>query len=238
MCFNKEVSLLSFIVASAVVINLYIEKEKFLATILLLISLIQLNEYFIWKYFKSKTYNYYFTLMIAFIITLQIVISYTMSESELSPQQKERHHVVRKVMLVLMITFVILSGIFIYNVYKNNNKSSLTSIVSKESCRLLWGMHRTKNSIPISIIGTIAVVLYCVLLSYSLYITDNYDIMVVILGSLLMVFLYNLWYGISFSQNYGSVWCFMSNLLIVYVIIIRFENVNPSLINTDHGLFP
>lgn len=238
MCFNKEVSFLSFIIALAVVVKLYIEKNNFLATIVLLITTIQLIEFFIWTFFKSPKLNYYFTFLVCVVLVLQIVISYIMSETELTPEEKEKHKTVRGVMFVCVVVFFITSVLFIYNVYRTHGMSQLTSIVSKHSCRLLWGFQRNKNPLYNSIFGYISAFLYPILLSYVLYITENYDIMFVILGSLAMVLMYNFWYGIPFSQNYGSIWCFLSNLLIIYVIIIRFEDVNPSLINIDHGLSP
>jgi hypothetical protein len=86
MCWNKEVSLNTFLFSGFVLLliiynNKYTKYKTleldnfwiylFLATIIL----VQLDEYFIWKYIKNSYYNTFYTIIIQSIFFIQPVIS-------------------------------------------------------------------------------------------------------------------------------------------------------------------
>lgn len=96
MCFNKEVSIVVFIIGLAAAIKLIYdgmtqknqERKTVIGVIIFMISLMQLNEYFLWKFSnkdddekvpvdqETKENNYMANIFIGFTLYFQLVVSY------------------------------------------------------------------------------------------------------------------------------------------------------------------
>jgi hypothetical protein len=197
MCWNKDVSLNTFLFSSFVFLlilynNKYsIYKIKEFENIwfcLFIISVfsIQLVEYFLWIYLNNKYYNYILT----FIIFLLLAFFQPISAIMLIPYKRIKYITLGTYLLLLFILIII------------NKKDDVKSIKNKNG-HLNW----------MFTIYNYKLIFYCLFIFFSLFLYKYY-VGLFFSISLLLICLYNYYNDLSFS----SMWCWMINITAIYYI--------------------
>jgi hypothetical protein len=201
MCWNKDVSLNTFLFSSFVFLlilynNKYsIYKIKEFENIwfcLFSISVfsMQLVEYFLWIYLNNKFYNYILTK-----IALLLVIFQPISAIMLIPYKKIKYITLGTYLFLLSISIIISQKDKIFTIKSNNN-------------HLNWRFINYNYKL----------FFYCVFVFFSLFLYKYY--IGIFFGMfLLIISLYNYYNDLSF----GSMWCWMLNSVsILYVFYLLF----------------
>jgi hypothetical protein len=197
MCWNKDVSLNTFLFSSFVFLlilynNKYsIYKIKEFENIwfcLFIISVfsIQLVEYFLWIYLNNKYYNYILT----FIIFLLLAFFQPISAIMLIPYKRIKYITLGTYLLLLFVLIFI------------NRNDKIKSIKSKNG-HLNW----------MFTIYNYKLIFYCLFIFFSLFLYKYY-VGLFFSISLLLICLYNYYHDLSFS----SMWCWMINITSIYYI--------------------
>ena len=190
MCWNAEVSLNTFIYA---IISFFIvigfNKLPIITSIVsLFVSLIQLYEYFAWKYIHNEKIIYYLSIFGPLIILLQLLlISYSNFND--------------KTELIITISLIFIVGIIwmIYNYY--NDKFDMKV---GENGHLIWYW-----------VDTPLIIMILVFLLYLYPMIRNNNIYTFIFTS--VVLLISLYYYYKY-KTWGTMWCYFSNILWIFLI--------------------
>ena len=190
MCWNAEVSLNTFIYA---IISFFIvigfNKLPIITSIIsLFVSLIQLYEYFAWKYIHNEKIIYYLSIFGPLIILLQLLlISYSNFND--------------KTELIITISLIFIVGIIwmIYNYY--NDKFDMKV---GENGHLIWYW-----------VDTPLIIMILVFLLYLYPMIRNNNIYTFIFTS--VVLLISLYYYYKY-KTWGTMWCYFSNILWIFLI--------------------
>jgi hypothetical protein len=138
MCFDQTTSLITFSIS--VVCFTYLlyygykhnnKYDKIAATYVILIGLMQVIEYFLWKYQQPSTINHLFSLFIILVLFLQQFLG-TIIFLFLFPN-----------LYPAVVSYIVALFLFVYSfftIYLLNwlNKKNLYSTPDKNSCRLAW----------------------------------------------------------------------------------------------------
>ena len=137
MCFDAKTSAITFTIGALSSIYLFYngiktnnKANKLFSLVVILTSLMQLIEYFLWKNQKCKKTNHMFSLLIIVVLILQPILDC----SYYYYLYKDKSIISLKLLLIYITIFSI-SGIFLINWL---NKMQLCSTPSKKSCRLHW----------------------------------------------------------------------------------------------------
>jgi len=198
MCWNKDVSLNTFLFSSFVFLlilynnkySIYKIKEFeniWFCLFILSVFSIQLVEYFLWIYLNNKFYNYILT----FFIFLLIAFFQPISAIMLIPYKKIKYITLGTYLVLLFVTIFI------------NRNDKIKSIKSNNG-HLNWRFTNYNYKI----------LFYCVFIFFSLFLYKYY-IGLFFAISLLLICLYNYYNDLSF----GSMWCWMINIVSIYYII-------------------
>ena len=192
MCYNSTVSLNTFIYAiiSAIIVLSLNEISIGAIFICLSISLMQLLEYFTWKYIDNKTYNYYFSIIGSLILLLQIIL---ISHFNLT-DKKER---------IIVFTIIFIGIIYFYYYVFTNNLFYMD--VGKNG-HLVWHY----IDIPI-----LALIIVFILYTYPFFRSNRIEGGVISLITLLISLYFYYKY-----KTWGSMWCYISNILWIGLIIM------------------
>ena len=190
MCWNAEVSLNTFIYA---IISFFIvigfNKLPIITSIIsLFVSLIQLYEYFAWKYIHNEKIIYYLSIFGPLIILLQLLlISYSNFND--------------KTELIITISLIFIVGIIwmIYNYY--NDKFDMKV---GENGHLIWYW-----------VDTPLIIMILVFLLYLYPMIRNNNIYTFIFTS--VVLLISLYYYYKY-KTWGTMWCYFSNLIWIFLL--------------------
>jgi hypothetical protein len=197
MCWNKDVSLNTFLFSSFVFLlilynnkySIYKIKEFeniWFCLFILSVFSMQLVEYFLWVYLNNKFYNYVLT---SFVLLL-LVIFQPISAIMLIPYKKIKYITLGTYLFLLSISIIINKNDKIFTIKSNNN-------------HLNW---RLDNFYILRS--------YCVFIFFSLFLYKYY--IGIFFGIfLLIISLYNYYNDLSF----GSMWCWMLNSVSIYYII-------------------
>jgi len=168
MCFDQTTSLTTFSIS--VLCFTYLlhfgivnnnKYDKIAATYVILIGLMQLIEFFLWKYQKPSAINHLFSLLIIVVLFLQqflgsIVFMYLFPN--LYPGM------IRNIVLLLLVFFTA----FIIYLLNWLNKQNLFSTPDKQSCRLAWAPFTVLSKTEYSrLLFLIFLFFYFVIGSYS-----------------------------------------------------------------------
>ena len=201
MCWNKDVSLNTFIFSSFVLgliiyNNTYtqykIDELNSIWVYLFLMSfiLIQLIEYFIWLNIKNPLYNGVFTMLATLLLLVQPIVS-TMLITNKIVQQK---------MLYSYILFIIPVALYKFNVKKINSSVS-------ELGHLRWNTVVSYDTILDKLFSLIWGFFFLFPLFYQGY---NFGLL---FGSLtLIILIYNFYK----DKSIGSMWCWIVNAGMLY----------------------
>lgn len=147
MCWNKEVSIITFIVVIVLVIILYkrnIGSDRHLAILSAVFVTIQLMEFFIWLSLENKgsdvarKVNHIATRMILILLWAQPLVNMYMAGTTGIPQQTEIGTV------VLWSGLVIFGALFIYSIVLASRGRFKTT--TGPNCHLVWQRSNTGRS--------------------------------------------------------------------------------------------
>jgi hypothetical protein len=184
MCFNSQTSLIAFLIAFISSILLAQRGKILESTIILFISFIQLNEYYLWENNACNKNNVLLSMITVIILSAQM---YVFTKEHLKFNKKKKNPNIY-LFIVICVTILLL-----YEIYKNN----YCSIKEKNSHRLKWAV--TYSSL---------VYLYCLLYFFQLAFYDLSSPLVII--TLIFGVLYAKYKKSSATDIIGSLWCFMS----------------------------
>ncbi len=210
MCFNKEVSLLIFILSAALFTKLYYKAYKsndvvikqrynLVATVVLVISLIQLLEFFMFLNQYKNRLNSLLSFLIHLTLCMQIVTIFAMGYNNIFKDN---------------LAVVSLFALFLFSFVASTLHVDWSNVYSiKDSCRLNWGVYSNKHwSLYLF------QVLYFILLSVFFY--KIFGILGLV--ALLITFFMSIAVAMKCdSMNFGSLWCFAAIFLIVIVGIFN-----------------
>ena len=234
MCFNATTSLVTFsisLICFGYLLYYGIKKNNnydiFASIVVILIGLMQLIEYFLWKNqdCSLNINNHNWSLMIMVLLALQPVVT-CMAYKFLF---KGANMVLNNIIFFLCFIYIIFTVYLVYFL----NKTRLCSKPSKNSCRLVWAPFKelttliksdkldfTSNNLYKIILFGIFLLFYFVLLGYGLYdmvlkgkFWEGYIKYPVRYSILPVTYLYSLIYsyykeGRNWVDIYGSFWCF------------------------------
>lgn len=194
MCWSAEVSLQTFLSTSLFILVIYLLNPNDIFSIFFMLSftVMQLIEYFIWRYINDKKKLYLFGFLTFFIIFLQPIIL-------LLCIPKERYLV--KYYILLQLSWLIFSYIFlqlrfIFLPYISKNK------------HISWNW--TNNNI-----FTIVFVLIYLIFYLGMIYKYSHPI-IFILGIVTLAYSF---YNYNNYKTASSMWCWIANLLVVIFLV-------------------
>jgi len=236
MCFNATTSLLTFsisVLCFGYLLYYGIKKNNnydvFASIVVILIGLMQLIEYFLWKNQNCSLNinNHFWSIMIMVLLALQPIVTCAAYKFLF----KSANMILNNIMFVICFIYVIFTGYLVYFL----NKKNLCSRPSNKSCRLEWGPFKeltvftklkqvdfTYNNLYKFILFVIFFAVYFLLFGYSFgwYDTllkgkffEGYIKYPVRYSVLPITYLYSLIYsyyqeGTTWVDIFGSFWCF------------------------------
>lgn len=193
MCWNAEVSLNTFIfgIVSAIIVLILNKLKYHLVLILLSFTLIQLLEYFAWKNLNNKK-----VIRILSIIGIQIIFIQLLLLNYYLPRTQKLKIILTSAVVITYILFLLFQFPYV----------KLDMEKSKINKHLIW--HWLDLPLFWLLIGFLFYLIPC-------YLTNN--IYVFTFGILTLTFsLYNYYK----YKTWGSMWCYISNSLWIFAIII------------------
>ena len=205
MCYNKDVSLKTYLLSIVFSIILFIYGDKYDKTISIfsfVFGHMQLAEYFLWKHQKCNKINYYITIIIHILLFLQplsIILAglyYNVFNIDIK---------ILKILL-LIISLLLLYVIILYV----RNKKKICSKEDKTG-NLNWDLINKKNILFNGLFG----VVYMFILIFSwLYLKDKFR------GRLLSFILLFTFLLSKFNfKNWESMWCYISNIIPIIFLV-------------------
>jgi len=226
MCFDANTSLATFSISflsAAYLYNKNNKLDKFLAVATILIGLMQLLEFFIWKNQQCSQINHMLSLLIIVLLTMQPILG-------LNYYNKLFNRFNKKAVALYSLASLLFTG---YNIGKLN-KYSLCSKPTSKSCRLNWDAF-TKINYSNKLIPMTFFIFYFVpqlLIGLSLYKNNKNDMLkrpftftflpATFITTLLYVcYTQNIFHEVAFdpyiylenTDVWGTMWCFMSVFL-------------------------
>ena len=210
MCFNKETSIVSYLtgtIFSCLILNKGLnEKNKnFIITgiAFIVICLMQLNEYFIWKNQNCDEKNSFWSIVIMIVLLLQVFVFYICVKY---------YYNIKFYIDFLFIIFIILAIYSIIILVKNRKK--LCSKPTKNHCRLEWASlkYLYTNHKLLIIIASIGYMLLLLLLSKKIkfetnsFLLNHFLKIALLLSVLISIYLEK----VDFFNIFGSLWCFIT----------------------------
>jgi len=193
MCYNYKTSICAFL-SGLILITDNDYENRTIGIVCILVSLIQLNEFFLWKNQSCDKINHIFSLLIICILYLQAIIIGSFNKSYLN--------------VLVSIIFTIL---FIY-IFYNGHINNVCTIKGIKSKRLEWGIlipdKHTLESVAISLFGCLYI-----LLLYSYIIKVSYPVRKLTpIITFIIAYIYSL-NKTNKLEIFGSMWCFLSVIL-------------------------
>ena len=203
MCWNPDISINTFIFGTLTLVFIYYSntytKYKipifdnlwFFVFSFLVISM-QLVEYFIWKNIDVKNLNHFYSVVACIVLILQPLA--------LMMMVKQEH--IRYSLLFFYILFMIF---FTTNIVKINSKNTITTV--SPNGHLLW------NFLIFSGYEYIYMVIYMFFYLFTAY-QINFQFFIFLTTFFLASFIINFK-----DKTWGTMWCWSSNLVWIYLII-------------------
>jgi len=200
MCWNAQVSLNTFIyacISSIIVYNLGVIRLEAII-IILVVSSMQLLEYFIWTHIKDDDMNELLSKIGLFIIFIQLLLIINFN----------KYQIIRPYLILSFMFFVIL---FILTDFRNVNFK--TSIASNGHLRWHW------LEIP-----TFWIIIFLCYYLIPILLNDKNDkyYQFAFIFSTLLISLYTYYK----YKTWGSMWCYISNLSWILLIIYSIIKIN------------
>jgi len=203
MCWNPDISINTFILGVLTLCFIYysntytkyhtpVFENKWAYVFGFLVISMQLIEYFIWKNLKNEKMNIMLSKMAFSLITFQPVPLIMMIINE-------------RIRYITLFAYSIFAIIY-YNIIKFNVKTPPTTV--SLNGHLVW------NWLTFSGYEYIYVFVYMFFYVFSTYYSKNYQLLwfVILLFSLSFITYFK-------DRTWGSMWCWVSNLIWIYFII-------------------
>lgn len=196
MCWNSRISLNTFLIGIFSSILGYVNGVS-IYIIMLLISFIaiQLIEYYIWKNINNKRLNNYYTIIAFIAIMLQPIFSILLLT-------KKKPELMR---LFLGSYIIILGALYLYN---NGIKFHKMRSYVGENKHLVWSWASKEKA------NIITIVIYMIYFIMPFIISELY-----VLSTIVIFFLIISVYKYYEYDTWGSMWCWMCNIISIYIII-------------------
>lgn len=192
MCFNSEVSIKTFYfgLICAFITLLLGQQEIIKILIVLSITSMQLLEYYTWTYIDDKNKNRLFSIIGLFIIAIQLtLINYGMPNDEY-----------KEILLILLLVYFITFSI-------SDMKTNHYYMEKGENGHLIWYW------LDINLIWIIIAFMFYLI---PVYLNKTNNLFVFPFG--LITLLICLYYYVKY-KTWGTIWCYVSNLLWIFLII-------------------
>jgi hypothetical protein len=199
MCWNQDISLNTFIFAILALLFIYLAntftKYKNVTTLyfylfFLLVAFVQLMEFLLWRNLSNKKLNTIFSKILCGLVLIQPIVLIFMIPD-----------VFIKIFILLCYICVI-----IYIIYSNPSRVFRTSI--GKNGHLFWEWSNFNNIYLLFI----CLIFYII----PLILFKNVILTIITLGTIL----FSLYINNSFNTGtFGSVWCWLSNVILLFVII-------------------
>ena len=239
MCFDAKTSAITFTIGLLSSIYLFNngkktddKSNKLYSLIVLLISLMQLIEYFLWKNQNCNIINHVFSLLILVLLPLQPILTSYYSYYLYS----EKTHISYNLLVVYSIIFSI------YSAYLINwlNKTKLCSTPKNGSCRLHWApFTKLSKHKPYFMFWGILYFSGCLYVAYDVLSWNNKELKKYLMRylflpiSFILTFLYILIKknsifkftktpintSFEYADIFGSLWCFSAIFLGITCIL-------------------
>jgi hypothetical protein len=201
MCWNPDISINTFVFSILAVIFIFwsntftkykirIFENPLMYVFLVVVASVQLMEFFLWRNLKNEKLNVLFSKMLCFLVMIQPVIIICMVPYVL-------------IKIVILLSYVLF---LCYIKYINPIIVFHTSI--GKNGHLYWEWVKGKNYDLYHLFVWLSFYLIPVLL------INNYALTIFLVGSIVASLYFNVTY-----YTYGSIWCWLSNLFILWLII-------------------
>jgi hypothetical protein len=203
MCWNKEASLITLIIALAGAYYLYKRNrpnDRYIAIFGAVVAMMQLAEFFMWMDQSCGTINMYASMFAIFILLAEPLANMVCGIYLSDTPYKN----VLKIMIILYVAFVVY--LFIINYNKSINYCGINNCKNNNSCHLDWKFIDTINRNQVQLWGLF-------LFLPLLFMVPHYQGLILLLAglvTLLMSKVYN-------NTVAGSLWCW----LVVSIIYIK-----------------
>ena len=205
MCWNKDISLNTFLFSVFALLFIYITNtytkyktpafdNTWVYVVTLLVSSMQLLEYFIWKNIKNREMNFYLSGMGMFLIFLQIAAFTLLADKPYS--------------YYLLFGFLVFA--IIVNIYKRLYSPFVLKTTVSKNGHLSWDWLRFPGNEKIIVL--VAVFFYLL----PLLLMKNPNLSNVFIG---VIFFIASYLFLKDDNTYGSMWCWLINLLLLKIVI-------------------
>lgn len=214
MCWNKEVSIVTYITVVVIVIILYqrnVGSDRQLALFSLTFVTIQLLEFFAWLSIEkqNRKMNDLVTRLILIALWAQPLINSYLAYKYLDQENEQ----FKFILVGLIVMFVIL---FIYSIYMAS-RSTKFSTKTGPNCHLVW--KRGKN---LDFMGEKLIIIYLIGLIVPLLFVENLKkgLILIGVGLVLMIFARMM----SSQKEMGSWWCWVAFVFVLAALIYKYPN--------------
>ena len=212
MCINSTVSIVTW--TTSTILSLYLiyrnnYNDRYIGIVILGYALMQLIEYFMWKNQNNKFGNIISTKLAFILLWLQpFIITFAL----LFFNNYFTNTIY--IYILYLFTFIYFIG-FIYSIYNTFTYKNNNFWISKpgKNCHLIWGFMKY-NKLLLSIVYLSS--FFFILLSKPLKSS------LVIFIILLFTYLYSK-INYNKSQEYGTIWCWIANILPICIIFINYK---------------
>jgi len=227
MCFNATTSMITFLISSVCSsLLLYTgitennKNDLLYSSVVILIGLMQLIEYFLWKNQNCNKINHMFSLLIIVLLFLQGLVI-TIVYYFLYPNKR---FFSKQYVFYFLLLYTIFTSYLLYYL----NQTMLCSKPLKNSCRLCWAPYTflIKNNIFLLITHILFYFTTGSIVAIELFINRKHQYLIrslflpvtFILSYLFVIFnemnkKFNPILFLNYSDVFGSLWCFMAVFL-------------------------
>lgn len=192
MCWNATVSINTFAVSLFAIIFAYLNGYSLLMCIGILgFSMMQLNEYFLWKYLNNKRLNMIFSMVAAATILIQPILAILLLDKG----------ILKNVFIVLYGLFL-LANILLF-LSKNPSTSYFNTSVAKNG-HLLWNWMGTPHPITLS--------LYLIIVLVPLWLKYKWIWALLTFTFIASFVIYRK------EGTWGSMWCWSINVISIILL--------------------
>ena len=205
MCWNKDISLNTFIFACLALLFIYFtntySKYKLHAfdnplvyVFLFQVSIMQLIEYFLWKNLKDKSLNEYLSRIAHFFVTTQPITVMLMIEN---------------ITIKYSLLFIYIIFLITYTVFKYNYSPTILQTSIGKNGHLQWEWINSNGYG-----NKVLLIIYLLIYVIAFLLINNKEISVI---GLLTLFISLFFY---YKDNtFGSMWCWLYNVFMLYFIV-------------------
>ena len=203
MCYNKETSIYAFLigfVSGIILLNNNNKEDKYAGIVCIMISLIQLTEFFLRNNQECNYTNHILSIIILVILYLQAVI---FGYINLDTSNKNDTLIYNILFTIYTLSFIYI----LYNIYNKKQKlCSLKDSTFYEKSRLSWDVFKKNDTTIFSILYVLLLLLYASKLkSYPIRKITPFI-------TFILAYIYSS-YNNHKTNIFGTMWCFLSIIL-------------------------